>query len=94
MSRYIATSAIRGAQNIVRETETFLNRALTEKGADAKVAFPNTAYFLPTILGLTGRKVETVGDLQPVMAQAKSLRRASVIDAGSRQSQTDQYCHA
>ncbi len=73
MSRYIATSAIRGANNIVRETEAFLQKALTEKGADTKVAFPNTAYFLPTILGLTGRKVETVGDLVPVLDHCKAL---------------------
>src|SRR5512142_1996073 len=73
MSRYIATSAIRGANNIVRETDLYLQKALKEKGADAKVGFPNTAYFLPTILGLTGRKVETVGDLVPVLEQCKSL---------------------
>ncbi|MBI4788665.1 MAG: CO dehydrogenase/CO-methylating acetyl-CoA synthase complex subunit beta [Chloroflexi bacterium] len=73
MSRYIATSAIRGANHIVRETELYLQKALKEKGADAKVGFPNTAYFLPTILGLTGRKCETVGDLVPVLEQCKSL---------------------
>ncbi len=73
MSRYIATSAIRGANNIYRETEAYLQKALKEKGADAKVGFPNTAYFLPTILGLTGRKVETVGDLVPVLEQTKNL---------------------
>ncbi len=73
MSRYIATSAIRGANNIYRETEAYLQKALKEKGADAKVGFPNTAYFLPTILGLTGRKVETVGDLVPVLEQTKHL---------------------
>ena len=56
MSRYIATSAIRGANNIVRETDAFLQKALKEKGADTKIGFPNTAYFLPTILGLTGRR--------------------------------------
>ena len=73
MSHYIATSAIRGANNIVGETDAYLQKALKEKGADAKVAFPNTAYFLPTILGLTGRKVETVGDLVPVLDQVKAL---------------------
>src|SRR5512141_663902 len=73
MSRYIATSAIRGANNIVRETELYLNKALQEKGADAKVGFPNTAYYLPTIMGLTGRKVETVGDLVPVVEYCRSL---------------------
>ncbi len=73
MSRYIATSAIRGANNIVREADVLLQKALSEKGADTKVGFPNTAYFLPTIFGLTGRKVETLGDLVPVMDQIKSL---------------------
>ncbi len=82
MSRYIATSAIRGARNIARETETYLDRALAERGADAKVGFPNTAYFLPTILGLTGRKVETVGDLKPVMEQVHTLLHP--IPANSR----------
>lgn len=71
MSRYIATSAIRGTQMLVRETDAFLQKALKEKGPDAKVGFPNTAYYLPTILGLLGRKVETVGDLVPVMEQIK-----------------------
>ncbi len=73
MSRYIATSAMRGATRLVGEAETFLQRALAEKSADAPVAFPNTAYYLPTIFGLTGRQVEKVGDLAPVVAHAKSL---------------------
>jgi len=72
MSRYIATSALRGTTNVVREADVLLQKALKEKGADAQVAFPNTAYFLPTIMGLTGRKVETVGDLVPVMEQIKA----------------------
>ncbi|MBI5653258.1 MAG: CO dehydrogenase/CO-methylating acetyl-CoA synthase complex subunit beta [Chloroflexi bacterium] len=73
MSRYIATSAIRGANNIVRETDAYLQKALKEKGADTKVGFPNTAYFLPTIMGFMGRKVETIGDLIPVMDHIKAL---------------------
>ena len=73
MSRYIATSAIRGAHQIVRETDALLQKALKEKGADAKVGFPNTAYFLPTIMGFMGRKVETVGDLVPVMEHVNAL---------------------
>ncbi len=50
MSRYIATRAIRGANALVTEAELMLNKALTEKGPDTPVAFPNTAYYLPTIL--------------------------------------------
>lgn len=82
MSRYIATSALRGAKNVAREAEAWLQKALQEKGKDAPVAFPNTAYYLPTILGLTGQKVETVGDLIPVMDQIK--RYLHPIPAESR----------
>ncbi len=73
MSKYIATRALRGATGIVREAEEMLAKAIAEKGADTPVQFPNTAYYLPTILGLTGRQVETLGDLVPVMERAKGL---------------------
>ena len=73
MSRYIATRAIRGAHGIVQEAETLLQKALAEKGPNTVAAFPNTAYHLPLILGMTGREVDTLGDLVPVMEQAKNL---------------------
>jgi acetyl-CoA synthase len=73
MSRYIATRAIRGATMIVNEAETLLQKAIAEKGADTPVAFPNTAYYLPVTLGLTGREVSTLGDLVPVLERAKSM---------------------
>ncbi len=73
MSRFIATRAIRGANRIVQEAEDLLEEALAEHGPDTKVTFPNTAYYLPVILGLTGREVATLGDLKPVLAQAGSL---------------------
>src|SRR5574341_805152 len=73
MSRYIATRAIRGANALVTEAEIMLNRALAEKGAETPVAFPNTAYYLPTILGMTGRAIEKVKDLRPVLEQAREM---------------------
>jgi acetyl-CoA synthase len=73
MSRFIATRAIRGANAIVHEAEVMLKHALQEKGPDTPVAFPNTAYYLPLILGMTGREVEKVGDLEPVLEEAKAL---------------------
>jgi len=73
MSRYIAKRAIRGANALVREAELMLNRALKEKGGDQKVAFPNTAYYLPLIYGMTGIAVEKLEDLVPVIEQAKRL---------------------
>jgi acetyl-CoA synthase len=73
MSRYIATRAMRGATMIVNEAEAMLQEAVAEKGTDAPVSFPNTAYYLPTIVGLTGREVSTLGDLIPVLEHARSM---------------------
>ncbi|MFQ5408770.1 MAG: acetyl-CoA decarbonylase/synthase complex subunit alpha/beta [Anaerolineales bacterium] len=73
MSRYIATRAIRGANNIVNEFETLLAQALSEQGPETPVEFPNTAYHLPLILGMTGQEIEKLGDLQPVLDHARSL---------------------
>ncbi|HSQ60913.1 MAG TPA: CO dehydrogenase/CO-methylating acetyl-CoA synthase complex subunit beta, partial [Acidobacteriota bacterium] len=73
MSRYIATRAIRGANAIVSEAEAMLGRAVKEKGPETGVGFPNTAYYLPTIYGMTGRQVENLGQLQPVLVHAREL---------------------
>ncbi len=73
MSRYIATRAIRGANALVSEAEFMLNKAIVEKGPDMPVAFPNTAYYLPLIFGMTNQEVETLKDLQPVLRHAREL---------------------
>lgn len=73
MSRYIATRAIRGANGLVAEADTLLEKAIAEKGADTPVKFPNTAYYLPVIYGMLNHKVETLGDLEPVLDYAKRL---------------------
>jgi acetyl-CoA synthase len=73
MSRYIATRAMRGASALVTEAELMLKKALKEKGPDKAVAFPNTAYYLPVIYGMTGNPVEKLGQLVPVMEHARAL---------------------
>ena len=73
MSRYIATRAIRGSNALVTEAEAMLQKALAEKGPDMPVGFPNTAYYLPLIFGMTGKKVETLGQLKSAMKHAHSL---------------------
>jgi acetyl-CoA synthase len=73
MSRYIATRAIRGANALVTEAEWMLHRAIAEKGPDTPLAFPNTAYYLPLILGITGQQVSTLGQLEAVLQHARGL---------------------
>ncbi|MDA8220081.1 MAG: CO dehydrogenase/CO-methylating acetyl-CoA synthase complex subunit beta, partial [Dehalococcoidales bacterium] len=73
MSRLIATSAIKGAQAIVKQADEELQAALAEFGPDKPVAFPNTAYYLPVILGFMNHNVEKLSDLIPVVKHAKEL---------------------
>jgi acetyl-CoA synthase len=73
MSRYIATRAIRGANLIVKEADELLTKGLQERGPDTPVSFPNTAYYLPVILGFTGREITKLGELAPVLQHAKDL---------------------
>ncbi|MFN2283189.1 MAG: CO dehydrogenase/CO-methylating acetyl-CoA synthase complex subunit beta, partial [Anaerolineae bacterium] len=73
MSKYIATRAIRGANAIVAEAATLLEKAIAEKGEDAEVAFPNTAYYLPVMNGMLGAQVATLGQMRPIIAHAKKL---------------------
>jgi acetyl-CoA synthase len=76
MSRYIATAAIRGATAIVAEAEQMVASAIADLGADRPVAFINTAYHLPVILGFTGMEVDNLGQLQKAVTYAKSLLNA------------------
>jgi acetyl-CoA synthase len=73
MSKFIASAAIRGAHEVVFRAEKQWKKAVAEHGADAKVEFTNTAYYLPIILGLTGMEVATLGDMEPVIAHLKRL---------------------
>jgi len=73
MSKYIATRAVRGANALVFEAETMLQKALADKGPETIVEFPNTAYYLPLIYAMTGEQVKTLGDLKPILGKARSL---------------------
>ena len=73
MSKLVAFAAIQGGYNIVSKVEGLYKRALETHDASTKVGFPNTAYYLPFAFGMTGRKVETLGELVPVLDHARSL---------------------
>lgn len=73
MSKIIASGAIRGAHQIVAKAEEMLKQAIDSHGPNTQVEFPNTAYFLPIIYGLTGHKVEKLSDMEWVITEAKKL---------------------
>jgi len=73
MSRIIATAAIRGAHAYVEQARTQLQEAVDAFGPDRKVEFPNTAYYLPLTLALTGIEVDSLSDAQEALARAEAL---------------------
>jgi acetyl-CoA synthase len=73
MSRFVAAHAIQGANVLVGEAERVLNLTIADKGPDTPVSFPNTAYHLPTIFGMTGIAVENLGQLKDVITEARKL---------------------
>jgi len=73
MSRIIAAAAIRGAYKVVERAETLLAEALEKYGPDQRVEFPNTGYYLPIIYGILGIPVETLGQMKPVLEEARKL---------------------
>ncbi|MDP2181503.1 MAG: acetyl-CoA decarbonylase/synthase complex subunit alpha/beta [Actinomycetota bacterium] len=73
MSKIIASAAIRGAHSIVGKAEQALAEAMEAHGATTAVEFPNTAYYLPVIYGLTGEKVERLSDMDKVLGMARDL---------------------
>jgi acetyl-CoA synthase len=73
MSKIIASAAIRGAHELVRQAEEFFAKAREEKGEDTKVGFPDTAFYLPMANALLGAEVKTVGEMKPILDHARDL---------------------
>ena len=70
----VLTDLIYGGSNAVAGlVEGAVNEAIAKHGADKEIAFPDTAYFFPTIYAATGVKVKTLGDLPACVGVLKSL---------------------
>jgi acetyl-CoA synthase len=73
MSKIIASAAINGAHKIVDRADEKWREAMDKWGANEPVGFPNTAYYLPIIYGISGMKVEKLGDMEAVLKKCKAL---------------------
>ena len=70
----VLTDLIYGGSNAVAGlTEGAVQDAIAKFGADKEIAFPDTAYYFPTIYAATGVKVKTLGDLPACVEVLKSL---------------------
>ncbi|MCY3019545.1 MAG: CO dehydrogenase/CO-methylating acetyl-CoA synthase complex subunit beta, partial [Planctomycetota bacterium] len=73
MSKAICTDAILGARESLARARVKLQEALQAHGPAHPVGFPATAYYLPVIYSFTGRKVETLRDLEGVLDHCERL---------------------
>ncbi len=54
-------------------TESAIDAAIAQHGADKAVSFPDTAYSLPCYYGVTGVKVTNLGELKEALGVVKTL---------------------
>ena len=73
MSKIIASAAIRGAHEYVREAEESLTATLESSGGAAPLEFPNTAFYRPLTYALTGLEVANAAD-RPVWDEEARAR--------------------
>ncbi|MDR3076419.1 MAG: CO dehydrogenase/CO-methylating acetyl-CoA synthase complex subunit beta [Synergistaceae bacterium] len=81
MSKLICSSAINGAIEWVRRADEAVSNAIKEKGPDQPIGFPSTNYYLPIIYSFTGRKMETLKDLQDIVKYSRDMLPARVPDS-------------
>ncbi|HPD60600.1 MAG TPA: acetyl-CoA decarbonylase/synthase complex subunit alpha/beta [Thermodesulfobacteriota bacterium] len=73
MSKIIASAAIRGAHKIITRVEKKYKEVLEKYGPNQEIGFPDTAYYLPIIYGITGIPVKNLGDCQPVLRRCREI---------------------
>jgi len=73
VSKIICSAAIRGAHKILERAEAKHQEALGKWGPDQEIGFPNTAYYLPIVYGMTGMAVKTLADVDQVFERCRSL---------------------
>jgi acetyl-CoA synthase len=73
MSKIIASAAIRGAHYYMTLAQQQLNQAIEKHGPEARVAYPNTGYYLPLILAMLGKRVEKLKDCQEALDEMQIL---------------------
>jgi acetyl-CoA synthase len=88
MNESLFSACLRGAGTILALARTALSDASARRGKDALLAYPETAYELPVVYGLTALPVTTLDDARKALDAAGSLVRdgataENALDAGA-----------
>lgn len=69
----VARLMIKGSSSVVGLAASSVGKAIGEKGADEKISFPETAFFMPLANALLGAEVKTLSDAKKVIDTAGTL---------------------
>jgi len=72
-AKVVAGLILQGAKKVVGASEDYLKKAIKEKGAGEKLAFPETAFYLPLANALLGFETRTLADGEKIVATSKTL---------------------
>jgi acetyl-CoA synthase len=73
-----------GSITAVSYAEILLNQAIRKYGADTKVEYPDTAYYLPIIRSLSGEEVTKLGQLPPILNRMRAQIKEGLNFANAR----------
>jgi len=76
--------AYEGTITALSYAEILLNQAIRTYGKDQKVAYPDTAYYLPVIRCLSGEEIKTLGDMVPVLNRMRNAVKEEKTFANAR----------
>ena len=76
--------AYNGAIIATSYAEILLNQAIRKYGPNHPVGYPDTAYYLPVISSLSGEKVETLGELVPILNRMRNQINSKLNFANAR----------
>ncbi len=72
MSHKVFSAVARGSHQFVEQAEKAWEEAVEKYGEDQKIEFPETAFHLPMIYALTGARVQTLGDVKPILEHCRN----------------------
>ena len=88
----VLTDLIYGGSNAVAGlTEGAVNDAIAKYGADKELAFPDTAYYFPTIYAATGVKVKTLGKARFDFIQSRANAGKLILGEDTYGSKGEHY---
>jgi len=72
----------KGTDTVLNLTKSSLDKAIAQKGKDAKIEFPETNYHFPLINALLNIEVKTLGDCLEAFNQAEGLAKNTPAKTG------------